>query len=1000
VWFLPSVVRRELAVVITAMMKRCVYGIGLSAALLALPTQSNAQDSVLVVPPLNSSAPITVESTGRAGGGATIYGDSKEPAPLPPAPEPDVVRELGDPDGMVSFDTRASKRTFEGSIDSILPLYLDQSTTDYTTLYFLNAKATLNSEERFNLSLGLGARVLLTQYDMILGANLFGDLTQSQNDNNYWQFGAGLEVLSKWVDARFNYYLPEYVKRKVDSERDRNEWETSTSTVVDSTATSAEAPTATGNTITQEATVSSTVDETVTKHRSTRYYDWYEATERGFDTELGFLVPGIDKFLETRIYGGFYNFDNKLGVDSSGYKARLEAHVLPGLIADIEYRDDDLGRTDDKWFYGVRAWFPFELNNLREGRSPFEATGAAWVPGSRRMADRLVESVQRNPGVHTVMRRMEDKDRYEEDKITGTTNRRKTNQISTATIVLRDDIVFVDNIDRGGAGGDGTYENPFLTIDAAVDSPILRVGDGVQDVFVQAANPYNENVTIGRSAVITGSGVGIQGLGGQTFHGTGDTNSNPVVNGGFSGADLAEVRIKGFTINGGLTTGAGVGRGISLENVSFAEISRNTFNIPLADAISLSYANTVPDYGRRSYAAVIESNIVNTSVQSAVDVAVSTRADVTLLVQSNRFLNTLATPVNLSVDDNGSLDATIVANAITNTSAGAGITAVASEDGDISLEVNANTITGTAGAGISFASSSSQNVDASFSENIIRNAGAAGILVDATSASTAQVVVAVSQNTISNTTDGIRIQSSSTADVIASIVNNAIVSARQDGIDVEAGGTSHINATLSGNNVSRSTNNAVRLVSTTSARLDAVVLNNTLSTYTDGVLIDAGSDSALFATIQGNTLGGGNIANGDGVDIEVGSSAIAAITVANNTITNHAGNAIEADVRVNGALAALNITGNLMSSNGAQSVLVNALNSGLGNVTISGNIISNGSQVGVDLTGQSPGRLVVSSVADNLITGTNIKVRVTGNTNVTGSILVNSTNVVLPTIFP
>ena len=47
------------------------------------------------------------------------------------------------------------------------------------------------------------------------------------------------------------------------------------------------------------------------------------------------LVPGLDKYFELRLFGGYYHYNNPFGHDFRGFQARAEAHLLEGVIADI-----------------------------------------------------------------------------------------------------------------------------------------------------------------------------------------------------------------------------------------------------------------------------------------------------------------------------------------------------------------------------------------------------------------------------------------------------------------------------------------------------------------------------------------------------------------------------------------------------------------------------------------------------------------------------------------
>jgi hypothetical protein len=124
-----------------------------------------------------------------------------------------------------------------------------------------------------------------------------------------------------------------------------------------------------------------TTTTTTTKRSKTRYYQNLETAMLGFDTELGFLIPGLEKFMETRIFGGYTWFQDGYNGDISAATARLECRALPALIFDVEYKGDNrLLDYRNNWYYGMRAEIPFDLGNLAEGKSPFAGITQAFTP--------------------------------------------------------------------------------------------------------------------------------------------------------------------------------------------------------------------------------------------------------------------------------------------------------------------------------------------------------------------------------------------------------------------------------------------------------------------------------------------------------------------------------------------------------------------------------------------------------------------------------------------
>ena len=259
-------------------------------------------------------------------------------------------------------------------LDSLTPFWRPGNAT-----VFLNTRNTYNDSHQYESSYGLGVRYLVPDYDIILGANAFYDSLDSQFDNQFHSAGFGAEILTHWVDARFNYYLP------------GSDDILSGSDVRKSTSRSVSAPFTTGNLI----------NRTVTTRTRTRSFRTFEAQLEGWNAEVGFLIPGLDRYMETRVFGGYYQYNNPFAADYEGFKARLEAHFLPGLIGDVEWWNDSY-LNGGHWTGSIRASVPFSFFNLFSGRNPFEGAGEAFRPRQREFRERMSEMVIRSHRVKTV----------------------------------------------------------------------------------------------------------------------------------------------------------------------------------------------------------------------------------------------------------------------------------------------------------------------------------------------------------------------------------------------------------------------------------------------------------------------------------------------------------------------------------------------------------------------------------------------------------------------
>lgn len=277
--------------------------------------------------------------------------------------------------GSITIGGRFSNHLTDGYLDLLLPVWATP-----TNMLGISSRITINDRDQDVYSFGAVWRTRLPDHDVILGLNGFYDYIESQEGNHFDQLGLGAEVLTHYVDARFNWYLPDDSSYILDHGTSRSS-KTSRRTF------------ARNGTLTRETT-------TVTSFTETRRL---ECGLQGFYTEAGVLVPGLDNYFELRLFAGYYHYNNPFGRDFKGFEARAEARLLPGLIADIAYYDDQYF-MGGHWVAGVRAEVPFDFGNLFRGRNPFEGAAEAFTPGHRReFRDRMGEMVIRSPRVKTIV---------------------------------------------------------------------------------------------------------------------------------------------------------------------------------------------------------------------------------------------------------------------------------------------------------------------------------------------------------------------------------------------------------------------------------------------------------------------------------------------------------------------------------------------------------------------------------------------------------------------
>lgn len=426
------------------------------------------------------------------------------------------------PDGQMTLMGRGGDTMFEGTIDFLTPLHMTPS-----GVLFVNPRFTYNDDSESELNLGVGYRHLFAPSSVIVGGNLYYDSRWPQDGVQFNQFGVGLEVMSKWVDARCNYYLPEDSTKIVDVREQ--------TTLVGTTVTKTYDQQASGYTL-YETLHTTTKDEFLHETFTT-----IVGTMEGFDAELGFRLPIFTDKLEARLFGGYYRFSPNLDLDDvEGFKARIEIRALPGLILDAEYYDDDK-LFGSSYMVGGRVQLPFDVVDLVHGRNPFKGTKSVMMPGVRSFAQRLTENVVRDPHIQ-VCKKTDETSEIVENSVTTDT-----------TYAMMRYTIFVDG-DNNTGFEDGTLRHPFNTIQEGVDAAKAR---GFRHVYVfQASKSYVENVVIDSDLDIIGEGQRLGtdgGFGGYHF---------PVVDGS-SGSSAAlningagSVIIRGFDV---MNTGAGFG---------------------------------------------------------------------------------------------------------------------------------------------------------------------------------------------------------------------------------------------------------------------------------------------------------------------------------------------------------------------------------------------------------------------------------------------------------
>lgn len=491
------------------------------------------------------------------------------------------------PIGFLGIGFEANDEEFRGTGNALLPIWASSSGKG---LVFgdLRVSAGDNQEQEVNVGLGLRRLVNMKGQAAILGANIYYDSRWTAYDNQVNQLGLGLEFLSKWADARFNYYLPETSKMLADSYNKTETTTRSESTLLSNA--SADDLTLANHQIYQPVTYSQSRLTTTYNTTTTTHYEWFEAALKGFDAEVGVRLPYVEKYADTRVFVGYQQFDNPFGDDYKGMKGRIEVRAMPGLTLDAQYFEDkDL--NSGNYYVGARMYVPFDVRGLAAGKNPFK--GAADNFNKRAVAQdvskRLAEPVMRDVKVRTQFSPVESQI---VSSSTTTTTTEEIISVSHDDLVILDDVQFVSNV-AGAVGNAGTAGESLDTIQHAIDTAF-----GDKNVYVfGTGTPYDS--THGGGSVIVSNGVSVYGstasfvgLGGRTYTVPGATKPTIVGDGVTATFTMGDnTTVAGFLIKSSPTAGGtdlipspnGWGTwdasraGIKAVNKTGLTISQNTF---------------------------------------------------------------------------------------------------------------------------------------------------------------------------------------------------------------------------------------------------------------------------------------------------------------------------------------------------------------------------------------------------------------------------------------
>ncbi|MGK7911381.1 MAG: right-handed parallel beta-helix repeat-containing protein [Synechococcus sp.] len=703
-----------------------------------------------------------------------------------------------------------------GQFEGFIPVWQELG----EDVVFLETRLLIDNGAHLGGNLLLGGRHYYEDRNQILGGYASFD-TRSTGESTFYQLGLGFERLGRW-DFRTNAYVP-----LGDTSN-----QISDSGFVD-----------TGSTVStgfvgRRLVLTNQIERT----RITRD----EVALVALDMEAGGTIARWEGG-DIRGYAGTYAYLADRVPTTFGWKVRLDARPQPNLTLGVAVQGDELFGTNIVATVG--ATFP----RLRPNRE---------LSDREAIITRLREPVYRNNAI-TV------------DTVTDT--EREFSQESAPLFNPEEEEPYrFTHVTLGATGGDGTFENPFGTVEEALQA---TVSDGNDIVYVDGeANISIPAFTIPKNVSVLSQGPE-QRLAGLPFPGfqAGSVRLpfSPDVN--FDNGILVDLPLSGDgafpTIIGGGTDLVSLSNntilaGFQLENAPQNAISgANANNIELRNNSIINSGATGIALNNVSGSAILFDNSATGSGDRGI--AIQNNAAGELEVEIAGFqLEDNAVGLEAVAENSSVQLITMKQSSDTNTSSG-----VAS---GVSLN---NEITNNVNEGLILRANNLGSQEFSFTNGSITNNGAGGVLVEANDRGIQQPIRFSNATISDNGGPGIQVTAgtpanSTTFDSQELIVSNSEISRNQgDGIFIEAFGIAIQGFSIGNSRILDNQGAGIRSIAAGNSQqefnpatggFDLGIGENIITgNAEEGISLivgdGSGTDSAiLFAEIEGNTLGDNN----------------------------------------------------------------------------------------------------------------------------------------------
>lgn len=703
--------------------------------------------------------------------------------------------------------------------------------TPSENLTFLEGDARIDNDGNWGGSLILGHRIYDEDNDRIWGGYLAADHRQT-DDNGFYQLGLGFESLGEVVDFRINGYLP----------------------IGDTSNLLSEQTFDSGNLTTTGFQGHRLM---LTNERTQQTTQLWESALGGVDAEVGVRVAHWDDG-DLRAFGGVYYYGGAHSNDTFGWRLRLAANPNDHIHLGAAIQNDDLFGTNVSVSVGV-TWPRIHPR--------------AQTSEQETVALRLGEPTVRNP---TIIVNQEQETDIQVDR----TEQPLMNPEEERPYRFQ-------HVTLGRRGGDGTFERPFGSVQAALDA---TQSDGNDVVYVDRGNNANIPAFAIPDRVQVLSQAPVQILAGMPFPGfpsrpvrlpfspTENFNNGilvrlPLSNDGRF-PNIREAGAANLVTLSDRTTLAGFNLSNAAEN---GVIGQNIADVELRD-------NTIRNAGRGIFLNDVADSVIlfdNTIVNSIG----GTGSGQGILIQD-------------SIND--SVEVTMERQRLLNNRVGLEIAAsgeISQQQGSSqTVSITDTTIENNREQGLQLSAETFGNQIVSFQNGTIRGNGSQGVQIQAINSGSQEVTI--EQSTINqNGSDGIRMEGgvlngSGTAAQEAYIRNNTISENGGDGIQIIGNEVVAQEAGIDGNQIQNNRGAGIRGTANNVAFLEYVtdannnsngISNNVITGNGDqGIDLNANNRATLVTDIQENRLENNQTAGRPDLEVTSSSNTADVCTVIKN----------------------------------------------------------------------------------------------------------------------